>query len=273
MKTYTVETWEKVKEAFKLIEQDRVMLADKLNLHPSPSGVLYRGHGSSEWNLKTTLERTCEEPVLVTEYYRHILKTRPQVEAFSNTRWDLMELEDYGEWAQSRSDLNWPDYPGYEYMIYLRHHGFPSPLLDWSQSPYVAAFFAYSNIPHESENIAIYGYADSIGPGKGWSSNEPLITVKGPYARSHKRHFLQQCKYTVCSKISDSRLEYASHEEVFNLEKEEQDVLWKIIAPRSLASSALKDLDTMNVNALSLMGSEDALIQTLGAREYIYNHA
>ena len=273
MKTYTVETWDEVKDAFKLIEQDRMALADKLKLHPGSSAILYRGHGDSDWDLKTTLERTCDESVLLTEYYRHILKTRPQVEAFSNTRWELMGFDEYREWAQSRSDLNWPDYPGYEYMIYLRHHGFPSPLLDWSQSPYVAAFFAYSNIPHESESVAIYGYAESIGSGKVWSSNDPLITVRGPYARSHKRHFLQQCKYTVCSKIAGNGLEYASHEEVFKLEKEEQDVLWKIVAPRSSVSSALKDLDFMNVNALSLMGSEDALIQTLGAREYIYNHA
>jgi len=270
METYNVDTWDEVKNAFKLIEQDRISLAKKYNLHPSSSNTLFRGHSSSEWNLKTTLERVHKEPILLTEYYRHLLKTRPQVEAFSNTRWELMGLDEYSEWAASRSDLNWPDYPGYEYMIYLRHHGFPSPLLDWSRSPYVAAFFAYSNIPENSESIAIFGYAESIGSGKVWSSNDPLLTVRGPYVRSHKRHFLQQCQYTVCSKITDSGLEYASHEEVFSLNKKMQDILWKIVAPRSSVPHALKDLDTMNVNALSLMGSEDALIQTLGAREYLY---
>jgi len=29
-------------------------------------------------------------------------------------------------------------------MTRLRHHGFPSPLLDWPQSPYIAAFFAFN---------------------------------------------------------------------------------------------------------------------------------
>jgi len=273
MKTYTVSTWSEVKEALQSVASDRAALAEKYSFALEPPSMLYRGHGNSNWHLETTLERIVAKPVLVTEYYRHVLKTRPQVEAFSDTRWELMGLQEYTEWAESLSDLNWPDYPGYEYMIYLRHHGFPSPLLDWTRSPYVAAYFAYTNIPSDAENVAIYCYSESIGGGKSWGSDEPLIVVKGPYARSHKRHFLQQCEYTVCSKLGEHGLEYAKHEDVFNSENDTQDLLWKIVAPSTTSAEALKDLDSMNVNALSLMGSEDALIQTLGVREYLLNHA
>ncbi|MCF8054020.1 MAG: FRG domain-containing protein [Deltaproteobacteria bacterium] len=269
MKVYNVDTWDGVKDAFRLIEEERISLAQKDTLARSSSKTLFRGHSNAEWDIQTTLERVRKEPVLITDYYRHMLLTLPQVEAFSNTRWELISYDECCAWAAQRYDLYWPDYPGYEYMIYLRHHGFPSPLLDWSSSPYVAAFFAYSNISEKSESIAIFAYAE--GGIKSWNNSIPLITVKGPYVRSHKRHFLQQCQYTVCSKFTSRGLEYGSHEEVFSLDRETPDRLWKIVAPRSSASHALEDLDTMNVNALSLIGSEDALIQTLGAREYFFN--
>lgn len=57
MKTYDVGTWDEVKNAFRLIEQDRISIAKKNDLEPSSSNILFRGHSNSEWDLKTTLER------------------------------------------------------------------------------------------------------------------------------------------------------------------------------------------------------------------------
>jgi hypothetical protein len=45
-------------------------------------------------------------------------------------------------------DLKNPDENGAFFNL-IQHHGYPTPLLDWTYSPYVAAFFAYRGISNE----------------------------------------------------------------------------------------------------------------------------
>lgn len=230
----------------------------------SVSMPLFRGQSDCAWGLNTTLDRL--RPNMSMKEYDLLTKiVKPSIESFTNLQWELPTY-------QEPKDSFWKSFPivQYSYMIYLRHHGFPSPLLDWTRSPYIGVFFSFNDIKSDKD-VALFAYIEDLGKGKTSRGIEATISSQGPYVTTHKRHHLQQCEYTICTKEKDKKACYWRHEDVFQQSDYEQDWLIKYTLPSSQRKEFLRKLDLMNINAYSLFGNEENLMHTLSTRELFFN--
>src|SRR3990167_1819677 len=259
MKEVSLQSWEEFEQNISLSLQEMETKRREARIYISRP--LFRGHGNASWKLETTLERFTPNQCKTDDYYRIIRAIKPAVESLTEKSWDLPN-----EYTTDDSTAHAP--PGYEFMVYLRHHGFPSPLLDWSRSPYVAAFFAFrSKEPTKDGNVAVDSYVEYSGGGKGWTDINATVFGLGPYIATHRRHHIQQCEYTVCRKRVDKEYFYCSHEEAFARNDRGQDKITKYILPLSERAKVLEKLDAMNINSYSLFGNEEGLMEVLAYRE------
>ncbi len=244
-----------------------------------PPDLLFRGQSDSSWPLTTTLERAGYKEMSFDEYYRlTVHRVKPTVETLTEETWDVPNYDLSMEQA-FRTDRElfslrrFPSVSFYPYMAYLRHHGFPSPLLDWTSSVNVAAFFAFREIGKAGRR-SIYVYCESPHGMKGGSVGEPAIRVIGKYARVHARHFRQQSDYTICAAFDEKGpgWRFHPHDSVFEFfgSRGRQDYVWKFDLPATQRVAILKSLDQYNLNAFSLFDSQEALLETMWLREQVW---
>lgn len=257
MKTVDLDCWERFEKAISSI------FVNWENLKIEKSGFyvstpIFRGHANASWKLETTFERMIGREIDTEVYYRKIQAVRPPVVSITGQHWDIPDKFESGKLPPT----------GYPFMVYLRHHGFPSPLLDWTRSPFVAAFFAFRSQERlKGDKVAIYSYIEWRGEAKTFRGQEPVIHGLGPYVVSHKRHYSQQCEYTICWKEVGDGYAYSNHEAAFADNNSDQGELTKYTLPVSERGKVLKQLHRMNVTAFSLFGSEESLMETLAYQE------
>ncbi len=260
LKTVELASWSDFEEIAKnrLLRETNTMLGGQ---------VFYRGHSNTTWNLETTLERAAGQNISVRNYYSIIQRIHPKIETFTNQKWELPNYEDYIKALEGHpTRIN---NPPYIYMTYLRHFGFPSPLLDWSMSPYVAAYFAFRDTSNTAKSVAIYSISRMFHDDQTSISDEAMIYSTNKTPTNNKRHELQQSVYTVCLKEINKQICYASHEDPRLVSEGYGPAIAKYILPASERLIVLKTLQAYNINPYSLFGTEESLLENLFLQNYI----
>ncbi len=261
---YAAANWEECEQRLLQIEKDNCQ---------SLSGVWFRGVANAEWCLLTTLERRSAHFFSVADYYDVMSRVKPEVETFTRSTWVVPDWSEpgLGDFAEYFRKM-----PAYGYMAHLRHHEFPSPLLDWSRSPYISAYFAFADEQaKKAKNVAIYVFSETPHNLKFGNSAGPKICSHGGRdLTTDGRHFRQQSSYTVCVEFcaSEGRWRFVRHQSVFDLGETGQDRLYKITVPSTERVKVLGLLDRFNVNKFSLFNSEESLMETLAFREIDLKH-
>lgn len=167
---------------------------------------IYRGQSDSTWPLKSSLFRTdiANNASDVVGYVNHVLpQVQEPVEAWSGKSWNLADFHGLAE-----------------FLAYLQHYGFPTPLLDFSASPYVAPYFAFAGVDHfkpKSDEVAIYRFSRRLWMNKfnektGIANTSPTVKVLMPYIRGNHKLALQQGLF-LWANTPDIEEHVKSHEE------------------------------------------------------------
>jgi len=226
-------------EEFKATVNSHIQMMDK-------NSFIYRGQSNNGWNLSTTLHRTgrADSHENFVNYFKLVLPfVQEPVEA----------------WDGSRRDLNNPSQLA-EFVAFLQHHGFPTPLLDWTFSPYIAAYFAFEGINHfapQNDFVSIYAFNQgewikSYRQIHDYEPDEKHVTIFNPTYRGNPKKMLQQGTF-----MFTNVLDIESH--IHHNEKTLGQFLNKYEISVKERPKIFKDLIAMNITAMQLMPSMESV--------------
>jgi hypothetical protein len=282
METVPLNSWEDFEQQIQSSCQIEQPLEPLKAVKPSP--FYYRGQADAEeWKLETTLQRLQREINKEFDFLSYVKKAISIcgiIDTYNNTNWNFdngdITFNKYEELWDKREEIYKTKKRIKEYLIFLRHNGFPSPLLDWTKSPYIAAFFAFSEIPKDAQKVAIYKYQE-MPYGMKHLSHLNIVTLEEEL-KAHKRHYLQQSCYTICLLNDGDIQKFGNYEEGFNVSAENnclmggrwrQDLLIKYTLPVTEQNKVLRKLDSMNINHFSLFETNEMLLKTCMLREIV----
>lgn len=229
----------------------------------------FRGQQHSGWVLNNAIERT------------DFIQFYPGIEAEF-----LAEFQ-----RGARNYLTRDEIPSHtiEWLALMQHHGAPTRLLDFSRSPFVAAFFAYEHIsPQSDHHIAIWAmnisflkskslellsgmFPDDKGMDRNgikedlfekiFYRNDCSIVFPVEPFRMNRRYSLQQSIF-----VSTGRGYEPFMAQMEFLGADLEKALIKMVLPACHQKEVLRDLQRMNLNRASLFPDLDGYAASLRLR-------
>jgi len=161
-------------------------------------------------------------------------------------------------------DLTVPDQNGAFFNL-LQHHGYPTPLLDWSFSPYVAAFFAFRDLPikyDDDGNVRIY-----IFDNEAWQKRYPQIqSIDPPFPHLSVMSFIAINNPRLVPQQAVTTVTNIEDIEAYLIEREKGSTNKYLIAidiPAKEREKAMQDLKFMGITAGSMFPSIDGVCEEL----------
>jgi hypothetical protein len=203
---------------------------------------LFRGHGSSEWPLKSAFDRWFQGE-------------KSKKSAVSEQLLELFQKE--AEGINIEREL-WTDRK--RRLALAQHHGVPTRLLDWTESPYVAAFFAFAGTQSPNADSSVGIWCLDRNQDTVWDSGSGVEILHVPsYGNERVRNQLGW--FTLLSAPFDTLEEYVKH-----FDSAAGKALRQYQIPATEARRALGDLDLMGVNYSHIYPGLDGCARTAQLR-------